>query len=427
MQWLDDAYQTGRTPNQIVVVLTQEQSFALQHRVLINSLLLAIAMKRVLVVIHKDTDQKHIQMATDSVLDFSVIWYYGMSETAYDKTFFWSKTWPQHHYDYVACGNLSSCMYDCCSMHQFSCIIHDGDMSNSILSDIQLLLSNPTYGPWLDKIFYGKPFFFLSHFLWSNSAQMSRSVRVKSIARASSWDRVSKLGDLKAQFHLSDEYLLIGVAGQLLANMKDLNVEDHIPETGVLDSAMLFLQDFVEIARQLNRQMVILCTSCQDYSIEKMLKNMILHCNVTVLTLEHSVANHTHSRPDLLDFEILGISHVMIGSLAPTTSLYGHWFDKAVVGRWMEISFDLNTSRTPIDSLRSFSITTSLPDDKKTAPVEELASPETVVRFETTNAFAQSLMSVFDEINAIYVLPSVNTTLKDILKKNDLHDFLQVQ
>ena len=73
MQWLDDAYQTGRTPNQIVVILTQEQSFAVQHRVLINFLLLAIAMKRVLVVIHKDTDQKHIQMATDSVLDFSVI------------------------------------------------------------------------------------------------------------------------------------------------------------------------------------------------------------------------------------------------------------------------------------------------------------------------------------------------------------------
>jgi len=131
VHWLEEAYETGRLPKRIVVVLTQEQSFAVQHRILINSLILAIAMKRVLIVVHKDADLKHHQVALDSVIDFSGIEYdhhgeyYGLCETSFHETFFLSNQPPVSHYDYMMCGNRSSCRPDCCSIHQFLCIVHD--------------------------------------------------------------------------------------------------------------------------------------------------------------------------------------------------------------------------------------------------------------------------------------------------------------
>jgi len=74
-------------------------------------------------------------------------------------------------------------------------------------------------------------------------------------------------------------------------------------------------------------------TTGQGVFAENLLQNLILHLDVTVLMLERSVSDDIHGRLDLIDFELIGWAHFIVGSLPTRPSIHDHWIDdKPVIG-----------------------------------------------------------------------------------------------
>eukprot|EP00960_Hanusia_phi_P040758 754635-Hanusia_phi.AAC.1 len=109
------------------------------------------------------------------------------------------------------------------------------------LSDVHLPLLHPVHGAWYRETFRGKPFFFLSHFLWTGEDMMDYPLVVKTFPHTSLSGPTSmqllidKLNDMTAQEHVG----IIGIHMRMGGYMKKKS-KAYSPEAGKGDDFLLF-------------------------------------------------------------------------------------------------------------------------------------------------------------------------------------------
>ena len=209
-----------------------------------------------------------------------------------------------------------------------------------------ILLANPFVGASLSKAFHGRPFFFLSHFLWMGQKARQIVTNVSSLPLAQAWDGLRSLEDFSQLLRQARPRKVIGVHARIYPS-RPFEYFDYRTVDSRRDAKLWSSESFCKghpdsmkdmsvcvgslvesdsNSRGAEGPTVILWATDHDQLASSLLHDLQALPEVVVVRISHANTDRfdTHPGTGLLDMLFLEEADTLVGTTASTYSFAAH-------------------------------------------------------------------------------------------------------
>ena len=209
-----------------------------------------------------------------------------------------------------------------------------------------ILLANPFVGASLSKAFHGRPFFFLSHFMWMGQKARQIVTNVSSLPLAQAWDGLRSLEDFSQLLRQARPRKVIGVHARICSS-RPFEYFDYRTVDSRRDAKLWSSESFCKghpdsmkdmsvcvgslvesdsSSRGVEGPTVILWATDHDELASSLLHDLQALPEVVVVRISHANTDRrdTHPGTGLLDMLLLEEADTLVGTTSSTYSFAAH-------------------------------------------------------------------------------------------------------